>query len=138
MGHYITVGDVEARTPARAPFGPNTKPSASHVELLILEAEANVQGDLTNAGYSATIWASTSPGAFAQVQAACAWCAAAAVENVAVTGGPNDRRDHYQAMCDRAREALAAGDLLGVDRSDGDGVMRHPAASQLFSRGMDL
>ena len=135
---YATVVDVERYNPQRAPFSSTTKPTASQVIGLILDAESQADNILFKVGYDVPI-PTTATLAFDMVGMAVAQIAAALVEEVAPTSGPNDRRNHYQRMSSEAKRMLAAGELTGVDRRS-DVRVRYStaAASAFFSRDMSL
>lgn len=134
---YATVAHVETYVPARAPFSTTTKPSASQVGELIKDATAEVEQALTEGGYALPV-ATTATQAYRLVQAACAKCAAAAVEAVA-PNADDKKRKLAQEMCDEAKAMIAAGNLPGLDVDSAEGYPRSGfTATSYFTRDMTL
>lgn len=106
---YATVSHVEAFCPARAPFGANTKPTASQVAMFLEEASIEVEDALLRAGYPAPV-PSTATYAFRFMQGAVAKCAAYLVEETAPT---SNKLQSAKAMRDNALKMIADGEIIG-------------------------
>lgn len=134
---YATVIHVESYQPARAPFTPNSRPSATQVVQIIDDVSAQIDAALELAGYESPATASAAQGV---LRAVCAKCAAYAVENVAPTTEENSLR-YYREMCVEAMAMVAAGQVPGLEKSGGEGRVRwRPdlATGPLFTRDMCL
>lgn len=134
---YASVGNVETYVPARGQFTGNTKPSASQVLDLLRDATVDVEQALIAGGYALPV-ATSATQAHRLVAAACAKCAAAAVEETAPTADKEKRR-LARKMCDEAKAMIAAGNLPGLDPDSAETNPRGPCTgTAYFTRDMEL
>lgn len=134
---YATVFHVESYAGGRAPFTASTKPSATQVVDLLLDATSEVERDLVKAGYALPV-PPTASSSFRLVQAACAKCAWAAVE-AAAPNADDKRRELAQEMCESARKMIQDGELPDYEQDTMQSSPRsgyYPTA--YFGREMEL